>query len=777
MSTGTITYSLFGLLSSPKVPTDLLWVLTGIFGTLGVLYLFSVFFFRTKIKAREGSVADRKRELAPIISKFLFYTDEAPIDEKHEYIALKVEVRELLKEPFNRKVLAEILLDLKRDVSGNARDYLFKLYKDLGLHEDAYERIRSWRWEVVSKGITELTEMQVTDAYGQIQKFVNDRRGVVRKQAQLATVSLKEEGITYFLDTVKHAISEWQQLKLLDVLRHQEDFQPPRFKDWLTSKNKDVVLFALRLIKYYKQNDAQRAIITLVHHKNQQIKTEAINCIREFFIHEAVEPLKKAFRKGNTDVKLLILDTIGLLGGEKDIEFLKQINKRNYNFTIKSKALSTINRIQPESVLPTEGIEEAGTIELEPILNNHSDMEKEKNEELSVSIPEPDFNEDPMTWEDILNPDFEDEMIFDYCFREELKEILSEMGAPTVPMHEEDILPLDFLIYVENEPTEVQQETPERLESSIDNKSIHPEQKIIRDIEALLDGDSKKEEDILEDENLDLNFLPLLVEEDAVISEKEISETAQSVDIKTLEVICEELMEKVPEAFEEATKVPDNFSWQVPPQETVEAAKTIDWSAIAARSQPKPGDLVQQQETQQEGTNYGFSIFQELFRTADEESKLILLDEILAIGDKKELLFLEDLMEGDNSIIGEKAHQVYEQLTARLGTESDKKPLSEAAELSEDLEDETEMQMSAEEIRKKISLEFCLLEEVKRNPLDFLDVNFELITEDPEVTAPDGSPPKQTGKWVPKEEIPTAHLRFLRIFLNLHNKILEKLHG
>ena len=238
-----------------------------------------------------------------MISKFLFYSDEAPLEMKEEYIQLKIEVRELLKDPVNSKVLTEILKDLKKDVSGSSGHQLLKLYKDLGLHEEAIRNLSSRRWQILAKAILELTEMQVTEAYGLIKRHINHRRSIVRKQAQIATVSLKHEGISYFLDSTRYSISEWQQLKLLDVIRQFEDFDPPNFRNWLTSRNTDVVLFALRLIKFYKQSEARESIITLINHRRPQIRIEAIQCIREFAIHEAREPLKKAFKRGNEEVK------------------------------------------------------------------------------------------------------------------------------------------------------------------------------------------------------------------------------------------------------------------------------------------------------------------------------------------------------------------------------------------------------------------------------------------------------------------------------------------
>ena len=333
-------------------------------------------------------VRQRKSELSPMISEFLFYEENAQKEEKRNYVALKIEIRELIKNDFNRKVLTEILLDLQKDVSGDTQKRLFSIYHDLGLHKDAFEKLKSTRWQVVSKGILELTNMRVAESYIFITKFINDKRTTIRKQAEIATVTLKPEGIAYFLDTTKYRISEWQQLKLLDAMRKLEDFNPPRFKLWLTSKNKHVVLFALRLVKYYNQNDCNASLIELAKHKNNQIREEAIKCIKEFNVVGALDVLKLIFWKSNTVVKISVLDAIAYLGSESDIEFLKMVEKKEFNFSVKSKALSAINVISPESIMPTEGLQDTRAIELPLKVELENDTDKTVDT-INSEMPEP----------------------------------------------------------------------------------------------------------------------------------------------------------------------------------------------------------------------------------------------------------------------------------------------------------------------------------------------------------------------------------------------------
>ncbi|NKI32280.1 HEAT repeat domain-containing protein [Croceivirga thetidis] len=295
--------------------------------------------------------------MAPVISNFLFHSHDDPIDEQRHFVELKIRIREKLRASAFKKALTAILFDLQKDVSGETRQRLVNLYRELELHHDAMSKLKSWRWEVVSQGILELTQMEVIESYNLIAKLCKDQRKTIRKQAEIAIVQLKQEGIKHILDNSRHPISEWQQLKLIEAIGNHSDFVPPAFKFWLLSENNDVVLFALRLIRHYNQSDAEGAIVELIKHKNDQIKIAALNCIRDFNFKSSLPTIKRVFWHASNEVKIQLLDTIASLGTVSELIFLEEVKDRVTNHQVKSKALGAINIIRPDSVLPTKDIE------------------------------------------------------------------------------------------------------------------------------------------------------------------------------------------------------------------------------------------------------------------------------------------------------------------------------------------------------------------------------------------------------------------------------------
>ncbi|MEZ2414249.1 HEAT repeat domain-containing protein [Muriicola sp. E247] len=676
-----LTYNIFSLLSIPKIHTDLLWDLSVLFGSLCILYFGFIFFFRNRLSAKSQNISERRKQLTPIISNFLFHGEDASKEEKYEYVELKVEIREFIKDPINRSILKEILLDLQRDLTGDARRRLFSLYKDFDLHLDAFAKLYSWRWEVVTKGIVELTQMQVEEAYLQIKKFINHKKSVIRRHAQIATVSLNSEGIGQFLDTTRYPISEWQQIKILEILRNKKDYIPPSFGVWLTSKNKDVVLFALRLIRHYNQTDANASVTELLKHRNEEVKQAAIECIKEFGIVEAIPTLMAAFKKSKRDTRIFILDAIGTIGKEEHIPFLLEVHRKISNFNVKSKALSAINSISPETVLPLENLDPEIIVTKRPVeLENEEKETTEDSESLQINeIPSETIEDDVVITEENSDFFYEDLDVFDYCFMEELNEILDNQKIDDTV--EVQYLPLDFLPVVVEKPTPMEKKRPEKKSKrklrklKVSYEEVHPDENFRKELEEILSRVEVPDVDgNIETEYLNFNFLPFVIDED---SEKQnlpaIIRQINEMEVDGVEIVIPSRKEKQQKGdlanHEEQGSVQVDF----------DACAMVNWEDVSYAGEQSEATentkekVVETNSVQEQlataTSTYGFSIFEELFRTCDVDSKLILMNEILDIGDQKELMFLKTLDKDPNRKVREAAGKTAALLNKRLSKE------------------------------------------------------------------------------------------------------------
>ena len=619
---------------APEIDMDLLWMVTAVFAGLAACYLILIFTARNRSRSRMRDMRSRKQALAPMISRFLFFNQETDVEQREEYIRMKIEIRELLKDPLDREVITEVLMDLRLDVAGEAGEVLLKLYQDLGLETDAYAMLRSWRWERISRGLVFLTEMHVESAYPFITRFINDRRSVIRKQAQLAAVSLREEGLAYFMDTARYGISEWQQLKLLEILRHREVYDPPRFSNWLLSENKDVVLFALRLIRHYNQTDAEAAIIRLLRHRNPGVKIAAVDCIREFRFASASDALKSAFLRASEPVRLHIIDALAVLGNPGDFNFIEKHSRQDTSFVIRAKAKAALNQLVPGSVLPSADLEDAEpdsnvlqeATDIGDLPNPAAPLQTETGSEAkeetasgeaeipAISLPAADYAAIAIPEEHNLpeaesaptapwfRPE-EDEALFDICFLQELSDILT--GNSLSEDREAQAERAAFVPLVRAEPL-----------GNVSHMSW------LRDI-----GVTDAEWITGSDPELPPG--------------KEEPEPASDPDFAAASAIAKVRTEPEPE-------VDPDFGIEGTP-----------WSGVLPATDPAP-----------EAAGC-FSIVREMFRERDTESRLILLDTLPAVAERKELEFLRTLQQDPEPRVAFKSRQIVRTIERKLEAAGD----------------------------------------------------------------------------------------------------------
>lgn len=346
----------------PQIHTNLLWDLCLLFGGISIAYFMAIFILRIINSRKVGEMTYFRKEWAEAISHIVFHSSNDPVEDQKAYLQLKVKIRADLARPFFRKLLSDMLLDLQKDLEGESADKVRQLFRDLQLHHDCYDKLKSVRWPRISQGIHELTQMQVTEAYFPITRFLNDRRSIIRKQAELAIIELQTDGINFFLNTTRSPISQWQQLKIIELLEQKSDYRPPAFKQWLLSSHTDTVLFALRLILHFQQNDAEKSIIELSKHTDFRVRHEALRCVRDFGFNRALPVLQELFKGCDLELKLDILDTFGQLGTEDHIEFLEECAATSKDFLIASKALAAINQIEPDRVLPSVNLEHISVV-------------------------------------------------------------------------------------------------------------------------------------------------------------------------------------------------------------------------------------------------------------------------------------------------------------------------------------------------------------------------------------------------------------------------------
>jgi hypothetical protein len=250
---------------------------------------------------------------------------------------------------FRRQVLIDQMIDLAANLKGNDEKKLRDLYKKLGLDKDSIGRAYDYRWHKKIKGFRELSFMNIKDANDAIYSALNSPNEILRMEAQIALVSLSEDNPLEFLSHLTRPFSLWEQITLYELLL-QHELKVPAFKKWLTSPNPTVVMFALRMIREYKQKDAEDDLREMLNHHSADVRHLAVQVAGALDMRSTLEPMKKMYKNQEYRTCLEIVRSMGNMPELSMMGFLKLVLDKEDDVQLQIEAVKAIENNGEEGV-------------------------------------------------------------------------------------------------------------------------------------------------------------------------------------------------------------------------------------------------------------------------------------------------------------------------------------------------------------------------------------------------------------------------------------------
>jgi len=284
------------------------------------------------------------------------------------FIPLPLRFKKLLPDAHFRKVLTKELLAAKQNMSGTAASNLRSLYRQLGLDADAVRMINSRSWYLKASGIQQLEIMDLIDYKDKILKYTNDKRGLVRVEAQNAIVKFNGFEGLHFLDHATYQISEWQQIKLLEELSRLPVENFPGIITWLSSENDSVVNFALKLARKYNRFELYGEVFSCLKHLNPKVREQAISTLKELQTENTANHLVEIYSDEIHRNKIAIIKALEDVGTNQEITFLLGLLDSDNN-EVKIAAAHALASISSEGLLQLQSYEKANEYPYKDIID------------------------------------------------------------------------------------------------------------------------------------------------------------------------------------------------------------------------------------------------------------------------------------------------------------------------------------------------------------------------------------------------------------------------
>jgi HEAT repeat protein len=305
--------------------------------TTMIILLFVILLNRTRMEKQE----DLKQYLAEtyqgMIIDYLF-TGSSPD-----------RFRSIASDTYRRQALIDQMIDVSINLKGDAEEKLGGLYLYLGLDRDSIKRANNFRWHKKIKGFRELAFMNIKDANNVIYKALNSNNEILRMEAQIALVRLTDEDPFSFLFQLKRPFSLWEQITLHELII-QHDIPVPEFKKYLRATNPTVVMFALRMIREFKQKDSEDDVRETLEHPSPEVRQLAVQVAGDLEMRSTLEVMKRMYKSQDYNTCLEIIRAMAKMPDPSLMGFLKLVLDKEDDVQLQIEATKAIENNGEEGV-------------------------------------------------------------------------------------------------------------------------------------------------------------------------------------------------------------------------------------------------------------------------------------------------------------------------------------------------------------------------------------------------------------------------------------------
>jgi HEAT repeat protein len=257
--------------------------------------------------------------------------------------------RSIASDTYRRQALIDQMIDVSVNLKGDAEEKLGGLYLYLGLDRDSIKRANNFRWHKKIKGFRELAFMNIKNANNVIYKALNSNNEILRMEAQIALVRLTDEDPFSFLFQLKRPFSLWEQITLHELII-QHDIPVPEFKKFLRATNPTVVMFALRMIREFKQKDSEDDVRETLEHPSPEVRQLAVQVAGDLEMRSTLEVMKRMYKSQDYNTCLEIIRAMAKMPDPSLMGFLKLVLDKEDDVQLQIEATKAIENNGEEGV-------------------------------------------------------------------------------------------------------------------------------------------------------------------------------------------------------------------------------------------------------------------------------------------------------------------------------------------------------------------------------------------------------------------------------------------
>lgn len=262
--------------------------------------------------------------------------------------------QKIARSRFKRQLLIDQIIDISHNLPLEPKLKISKIYFYLGLNKDTLSKVDSYKWHKKIQGFKELSALNIKQYNHKIEKCINSKNDVLRIESHIALVKLADDEEPFsFLGDLDYHFSLWEQITLHQLMVENE-MNVPNFGYWVHSRNIDVVMFCLRMIKEYNQVNNFDELGAMLYHVNDKVRKTAIEVIGDLGLFSLFKDLKKRYKHESYEISLEIIKAMGKRPVKSVMGFLQNVVDAEDDANLQIEAIKSINNMGDEGKVRLE---------------------------------------------------------------------------------------------------------------------------------------------------------------------------------------------------------------------------------------------------------------------------------------------------------------------------------------------------------------------------------------------------------------------------------------
>lgn len=261
---------------------------------LSSVFLVLIMFVVKRNKHRKNLLTERFKNLSyEPLSNLMFEHDLKEIEAftKSE-LEIFFPINHINKPLFKDVMIQEIIL-LNKNMKGDFKSKLKLIYRKLDLVSHTLKKLNAKRWDIVTSGIVEVNEMDVTEATEQVLQFVNHKNFYIRSNAIATLLNIADDSSLKILADQNYPLSRWQQMKYYRIIRFLNNKRPIQVNLLFESPNKSVRIYGFKLVRYLGLFEYVEVLKSIYPTASIEEKIEILNVYDAFSYEAGIEQIHK----------------------------------------------------------------------------------------------------------------------------------------------------------------------------------------------------------------------------------------------------------------------------------------------------------------------------------------------------------------------------------------------------------------------------------------------------------------------------------------------------